>query len=325
MRKWLGVATTAICIALLAPGSASAITEVGNNCTATGALSLVATVAQLKEGAGNPLPLTVQETGVVTGWRVNTTTGPSGVSEKLKVLRGNLEADPQVIGESAVEPIAAPQNIFKTRIPVLAGDHLGVFGPAGFFICLGGGSDGIAGDTGDVPVGSNASLEGGVTSVKLAVSAFVEPDADGDGYGDESQDRCPNNAAVHDACPLSAPILAVDADAFARKSSLLVLVSVSNEATVKAAGQVSWAFKPKPKGTTIEGQGRGRPQQWEPIRQARPDRPLHDQTARRGEATACPYAAPQVAAGQPLDLGRRPDRPGGAAHVVVRLKGRARG
>ena len=324
MRKWLGAATTAICIALLAPGSASAITEVGNNCAATGALSLVATVAQLKEAAGNPLSLTVQETGVVTGWRVNTATGPSGVSEKLKVLRGNLEADPQVIGESAVEPITA-SHIFKTRIPVLAGDHLGVFGPAGFFICLGGGSDGIAGYTGDVPVGSNASLEGGVTSVKLAVSAFVEPDADGDGYGDESQDRCLNNAAVHDECPLSAPILAVDADAFARKSSLLVLVSVSNEATVKTTGRVSWAFKPKPKGRqskakVVVGFGSG------------------NQSVKPGQIGRFTIRLPGAVKRQLARTPRRkslkarlsisaadPTGQVGTADVVVRLKGRARG
>ncbi len=36
---------------------------------------------------------------------------------------------------------------------------------------------------------------------KLDASAVVEPDADGDGYGDETQDGCPANGAVHDKCP----------------------------------------------------------------------------------------------------------------------------
>jgi ribosomal protein S8E len=33
------------------------------------------------------------------------------------------------------------------------------------------------------------------------LSAVLEPDADGDGYGDVTQDLCPTNAATHDACP----------------------------------------------------------------------------------------------------------------------------
>ncbi|HEX5088202.1 MAG TPA: hypothetical protein VFV89_10365 [Nocardioides sp.] len=39
------------------------------------------------------------------------------------------------------------------------------------------------------------------------ISAVLEPDVDGDGYGDASQDGCPQLAAVHDPCP--APVVRI--------------------------------------------------------------------------------------------------------------------
>jgi hypothetical protein len=36
------------------------------------------------------------------------------------------------------------------------------------------------------------------------ISAVVEPDVDGDGYGAVSQDGCPQLAAVHEPCPAPA-------------------------------------------------------------------------------------------------------------------------
>jgi hypothetical protein len=38
----------------------------------------------------------------------------------------------------------------------------------------------------------------------LNVSAVLEPDADGDGFGDETQDQCPTNATTQGPCPTPA-------------------------------------------------------------------------------------------------------------------------
>jgi hypothetical protein len=35
----------------------------------------------------------------------------------------------------------------------------------------------------------------------MDLSAQLEADADGDGYGDETQDECPTDASTHGACP----------------------------------------------------------------------------------------------------------------------------
>jgi hypothetical protein len=39
------------------------------------------------------------------------------------------------------------------------------------------------------------------TYEKLQINADVEPDLDGDGYGDETQDKCTSRADVHTTCP----------------------------------------------------------------------------------------------------------------------------
>ena len=56
------------------------------------------------------------------------------------------------------------------------------------------------------PVGADGSgFLGNLTKLKLGVSAVVEPDADGDGFGDETQDACPAAPDRHVA-PCSGPV-----------------------------------------------------------------------------------------------------------------------
>jgi hypothetical protein len=239
MLKRIGVVLALTITSLAAAPSASALTEVGNNCAANNSIAAPVTVFQLGEAAGNPLPLTFPAAGVVTRWRVNTIAAVGGMAEKLKVLRGTPD-NSQVIGESAVESLTATQNIFETRISVQAGDRLGVYGSAGFFLCTGGGGDAIGAYAGDVPVGSNGGPATGPVAGRLAVSAFLEPDADGDQYGDETQDRCPQNPNVHDACPQPVPAITLDAFPIVLKRSVLVLVSASSQSPVQVFGQVGW-------------------------------------------------------------------------------------
>ena len=99
-------------------------------------------------------------------------------------------------------------NSFPVRIPVQAGEVLGMRTVTGGARCLESGTAtdstliGLSsdGDTTFVPIVDNANV---VTDI----SAVWEPDQDGDGYGDVSQDGCPSLAAVHDPCP--APVVTV--------------------------------------------------------------------------------------------------------------------
>jgi hypothetical protein len=78
---------------------------------------------------------------------------------------------------------------------------------------------------------------------QVPVSATLEPDADGDGYGDETQDGCPQSAAYQGPCPT----VTFKGHATAKKKSIVVRVGVSSEALIDVYGQVGWGYKPSPK------------------------------------------------------------------------------
>jgi hypothetical protein len=60
---------------------------------------------------------------------------------------------------------------------------------------------------GDHPVGTEATYQT-TCGLEVMVQGTVEPDADSDGFGDETQDLCPTNAALQTACPATPPVSA---------------------------------------------------------------------------------------------------------------------
>ena len=69
-------------------------------------------------------------------------------------------------------------------------------------------SDGAGQDTNqptDPPAGSSVGFGPVEFEARLLLSAQLEPDADHDGYGDETQDQCPTDAATQGPCPLVTP------------------------------------------------------------------------------------------------------------------------
>ncbi len=186
---------------------------------------------------------------MITAWRVNLAFPGEGFSEKLKVLRGGV-GEATAVGESSVESLTGTLNIFKTRISVQPGDRLGIYGKEPSFItCKATSGDVLGAYTGEVAVGSKGESAGAAEG-KLPISAFLEPDADGDGYGDETQDRCPTDPSTHDACPLP-PVpptpLSLDAHALVQGNAILVFTGVSVKSSVTVAGNVPLPFKSKRK------------------------------------------------------------------------------
>jgi hypothetical protein len=131
--------------------------------------------------------------------------------------------------------------VVPTRISVQAGDRIGAYGPFGTVTCLTPDPGDVMGTyTGDALVGSTHTFAAS-TGEQVGVSAAVEPDADGDGYGDETQDKCPEKAALLTPCPT----IALDAFPIVLKRSVLVLVSSSSSSAVHVFGQVGWKAKPR--------------------------------------------------------------------------------
>jgi len=66
------------------------------------------------------------------------------------------------------------------------------------------------------------------------VTARVEPDADNDGYGDETQDKCPQSSAIQAPCP----VVALSASSIVKKGFARVLITSNVQASVTVAGTV---------------------------------------------------------------------------------------
>lgn len=250
MRSLRAVALvgTVLALALIAAPAASASIEVGNNCVGNNVTEPNFTIVPLAQASSNPLPAAAPGAGVVTKWRSKSAYAQSFL-DRLEVLRATGAQHSFVsVGESAYENIATGQNAFDTRIPVQAGDRFGLFASypngGGLFCSTGDSTDQMGifhGATGGGMPAAFSELPG----VAVAVSAVVEPDRDGDGYGDETQDGCPQSAAYQGPCPT----ISLDSFPIVLKRSVLVLVSASEASSVHVFGQVGW--KPRHNGGAL--------------------------------------------------------------------------
>lgn len=149
--------------------------------------------------------------GVITSWSTQAGAG-AGQSAALKLLRPINATDYTVTGTSSVVPLLeSAANTFEVRIPVTGEETLGYwFPPSAIQDCLintGNFGDVLRYKSGQYPEPGVGDTQTGTVDVhgyRVNIRAEVEPDADGDGYGDESQDLCPTSAATHDACPVAA-------------------------------------------------------------------------------------------------------------------------
>jgi hypothetical protein len=227
------------------PTAAGAATQVGNTCTANEAVPGLSAV-QLSGGSGG-LPIAVPQAGVITSWSTTVVPFPGSITQQLKVFRPT--ANPvqfQVAGESESVSVVGGANTFATRIAVQPGDRVGL-GPGesatgGALFCapIGGAQDVFGYVSSPAPLGSTLTFTP-EREIAVAASAMVEPDADHDGYGDETQDGCPQSAAFSTPCP---PIT-IDAFSLPAKGAVTIVVSVSSAAPVTVAGTVK-AGKGKP-------------------------------------------------------------------------------
>jgi hypothetical protein len=140
--------------------------------------------------------------GVITQWSF--AAGPDAIQVRLGVLRPIAASSYELVGESAVATTqAGVVNTYATRIPVRAGDALGLTpGSAGACLAASGGATVRFGPAA-LGVGQSAQFVDG--SGALPVAAVLEADGDGDGYGDETQDLCATQPSTHGACDLDRP------------------------------------------------------------------------------------------------------------------------
>jgi hypothetical protein len=110
---------------------------------------------------------------------------------------------PTVILQTTEDP-ETPIREFPGQLPVKKGQHLAIDGTN---------VQATVNDSGDdfsyifaPPLVGGAGARGSLQSTgELLVAAVIEPDADKDGFGDETQDQCPSQATTQGACDTTAP------------------------------------------------------------------------------------------------------------------------
>jgi hypothetical protein len=194
-------------------------------------------IAGLSSGSAGAFGPTVPSAGVITSWRIRRGDGDFPVRAALRVIRGGTGA-----GTSEEATLGGAGTFsFATRLPVVTGDRIGVDlrdAPPGDGVLIahstGSGADLLTEWMPAIADGSSASpyveSEPGRT---LLVNADVEPDADGDGYGDETQDACPTIPTTQFACAVGAPQTTISKKP--RRKTTKARVSVSFLANVPGA------------------------------------------------------------------------------------------
>lgn len=157
---------------------------------------------------------TVPSDGVISSWSFQTGAAAPEVL-RLKVGRVTSSSDLEgantelsVTGESISQvPTASSLNTFRTRVPVKQGDFLGIYLGAAVGSVKCSNATVSAGyrdhySARDVLAGSSATFTG-ESDGQVEVAAVLEPDADRDGFGDETQDQCPSNPTTRGQCPVA--------------------------------------------------------------------------------------------------------------------------
>jgi hypothetical protein len=254
------IALATACMTLMAAGSAHAATTFGSVAQPTtfGYVNNSSVTTVLDPGGGTHAGSPVA--GVLVKAQIRTRGG--GGAGFIRVLR--LQSPPVALKYSFLNVAEVPVTVsadatvaghvteVDTRIPISGGDRLGVVFPndnAGNIRlanrdltgeCAYGGSD--------HPVGSTVELSASGCNQNIPLLAgVVEADADGDGYGDESQDACPADAArqtgpcAYDAA-VSIPSQHYKVKRTATKTAVTFTIRVTNLGQIDATG-VTLALK----------------------------------------------------------------------------------
>ncbi|MDX6605482.1 MAG: hypothetical protein QOD14_22 [Solirubrobacterales bacterium] len=143
--------------------------------------------------------------GVITSWSYQADS-THALAIKLKVARSAGGNDFTIVGESALKnPVLNVLNTYNVKIPVHAGDFLGLYNDAsnGYLSRTTAGYGYHSLLSTDAPPGDTSTyIDSASADTQFDVSAALEPDCDGDGLGDETQD--PDTSSCHPP-PASAP------------------------------------------------------------------------------------------------------------------------
>jgi uncharacterized repeat protein (TIGR01451 family) len=244
--------TSAVGLVLCASATAGASVTIGQTAGASNSCGSDQVLLQAAT-AGAP-SYAAPSSGVVVSWSYGATTDNSNITFKVY----HATANPQVwfvrsasaeknpgAGAGQIHPNAVNTFAESPGLPIQTGDVLGLSGRLGSGIsCIAptASADHIrVKNPPDPPPGSDSpGFIGDNPMQKLAVSAVIEPDADGDQFGDESQDSCPTDPAVHAAaCPVDVQVVKTASANPTVGSDLTYTLAVANNNAGNPAGGVT--------------------------------------------------------------------------------------
>ncbi len=197
----------ALCVAI--PASASGAVTIGSSLEVAAENTI--TCASLCTTSNSSLPdtstasagLVAPSDGVVVRWRIKTGSPVTPVALRITRPGPGPLSDFTGAGTGPTEtPALNTTSTFDVRLPIQAGDGVGID------CCEVGGLTALAPTPGsifdtwnplvdaDMPKLPNKSF----ADIELLVSADIEPDADHDGFGDETRDQCPTDASKQGDC-----------------------------------------------------------------------------------------------------------------------------
>ncbi len=140
--------------------------------------------------------------GVITEWRHQG--GPSAGTGGLIVVADNIDGlHATTVALSDERTLATNQlNTFDIRIPVGGGERIGLYRASGLPACY---YDTLSStdlhiQTAGVPPVGTSPPYGAPTTGRMNIAAVLEPDADKDKFGDETQDSCPVESSIQVPC-----------------------------------------------------------------------------------------------------------------------------
>lgn len=240
-KRYAAIAAGVAAILLMAaPGASAVAREEGVTCEAN-ASAPGWTLIGFDPRRIFPVELGELPTRVITRWKIQVAPGKGPLAQQLIAFRQVGEEEDRETGESAVETVSEGLNEFATRVPVEGlHPHVGLRGPVETLYCAEQ-KEMLSGVVqGAFAIGETRRY-GVKVGIGTPITVTVEPDRDDDGYGDLTQDKCPQSAEFQERCPQ----VTLAFWARAKERMIRTWVMATSWASVHVFGQVGWRLAPQ--------------------------------------------------------------------------------
>lgn len=182
-----------------APGPDPCVDTVPGPCTLVGYIN--------PNDAGDPVTSPAPADGVIVRFRIRSIGAESVTFRLARVTNqgGTILAQAAGTGPTVTLQGTGQTEEFPARLAVAQGEHLALDAPSTRMVYNQGGNEYTPLYAPPLVDGQGPRGPGGEPTGELLVQAVMEPDADGDGFGDETQDGCPTQGSNQGACDNAGP------------------------------------------------------------------------------------------------------------------------